>query len=143
MGVGSGEVISNPNVITVKNSYLNLIYYDDGPSPGSIIKSYDGINNPVLLSTWDRKEIHLKVVETNTNGTQFRVGNKRYTEDMIAIDTNIVWSSWWPYDGSFNPETYLKLAYGSTVPLWFKQIQVWSEGERPEADIVELAEAYS
>jgi hypothetical protein len=85
----------------------------------------------------------LKIVETNTSGDEFRVGNKSYTEDMIAIDTNIVWSSWWPYDGSFNPETYLKLAYGSTVPLWFKQIQVWSEGERPEADIVELAEAYS
>jgi hypothetical protein len=146
MGVGSSEMVagSTHNVMSVNNTRASILYYHDFLGSPRIVRAYDGETlSGVISGSWDRKEIHLKVVETNTNGTQFRVGNKRYTEDMVAIDSNMVWSAWTTYDGSFNPETYLKLAYGSTVPLWFKQIQVWSEGERPEADIVELAEAYS
>ena len=124
MGVGSDEVASNLNILSCIDVVTNLLYYAE---ENTLVKSYDGSNTRYIPSAWDRGEHHLKIVQTNADGTQFRVGNKRYNPDGSEIDSDIQWSAWVAFDGSFDPLDYLRLALTNTVPLSVKALEVWGK----------------
>jgi hypothetical protein len=116
MGVGSDELVvsSTHNVGTVNDTGVSVLYYHDYLGAPRVVRAYDGITlSGVVTGTWSRGEQHLKLVQTSTDGSQFRVGNQR-----IDIDTEVQWSSWVTFDGSFNPLEYLRFAFNNTVPLW-------------------------
>lgn len=96
----------------------------------------DGSATIFVLGDWSRNEQHLKIVQTNAAGTQFRVGNQR-----LGIDSAIQWGAWAAYDGSFNPLTHLRAAYGNTVPLWLKKVMVSNLGGLTDAQIMERLNA--
>lgn len=142
MGVGSDELANDTavrSVLTPINSTLNTLYYfKGGDGRSTIVGSTDGTTFLESVSTpWARNERHLKIVQTNTAGTQFRVGNLR-----IGIDSSIQWSSWAAFDGSFDPLTYLRYMLNTTVPMWMRQVQLWSDGEVADSEILKLAERY-
>jgi hypothetical protein len=111
MGVGSDELGGFTRLINPGSP--NFLYVQDDHF---VAVSYDGTSYALIGGTeWDRGEQHLKLVQTNTDGSQFRVGNQR-----IDIDSEIQWSSWTTFDGSFDPTEYLRFALNNTVPLWLK-----------------------
>jgi len=123
ISITSHNLLSNGNVVTIGGLYFQAIAGPTYP----IVKSYDGVTAPAITGTWDRGEIHLRAVQTNAAKTQFRVGYRRYSSAMVAIDANIVWGSWVAYDGSMNPLTHLRFGYGLTVPIGFLQTQLWNK----------------
>jgi hypothetical protein len=138
MGAGSGDIsatttwinILAPNTAYTWNSFMGH-GYDAAYSTPNIITAFDGTqvkNIPHIQ--WSRNEKHLKIVQTNALGTQFRVGNKR-----IGIDSAIQWSAWTNFDGSFNPLTHIRLAFGNTVPIWFRRVMVSNLGGMSDAQI--------
>jgi hypothetical protein len=133
MGVGSGDIPINSTIsnITTNNITTNIVYVQKG-SDGTptLAKSYDNTAVPYIVGSWDRNERHIKLVQTNADGTQFRVGNKR-----IGIDEAIQWGAWVNFDGSFNPLTALRLAYGNTVPIWFRRVMVSNKGGMSDTEI--------
>jgi hypothetical protein len=138
MGVGSGDLtVSNLPILSFADSfYYNKLYIGD-TTTRQIVRANDGPNNTAFTGTgWNRNERHIKIVQTNADGTQFRVGNKR-----IGIDEAIQWSSWTSFDGSFNPLTALRLAYGTTVPIWFRRVMVSNKGGMSDAEILTRMEA--
>jgi hypothetical protein len=104
-------------------NFDGTIRYSATSTDGTSVRSTSGIN-------WSRNERHIKIVQTNADGTQFRVGNKR-----IGIDSAIQWSAWTNFDGSFNPLTALRLAYGNTVPIWFRRVMVSNKGGMSDTEI--------
>jgi hypothetical protein len=135
MGVGSEDLTvdqSAQNIFTIKDGVLVPLYYKGTADEqfARIVAAYEGTSYPTVISTWSRNERHIKLVQTNADGTQFRVGNKR-----IGIDEAIQWSSWVNFDGSFNPLTALRLAYGNTVPIWFRRVMVSNKGGMSDAEI--------
>jgi hypothetical protein len=118
MGAGSAELPNSAsvNIKATDNSVNTLQARKDSGGNSYLSDSYEGttgVNN--LLGTWSRGEYHLKLVQSKSDGSQFRVGNKR-----IGIDSSIQWGAWVNFDGSFNPLTYLRLAYNGAVPLHIK-----------------------
>jgi len=136
MGVGSGDLPVNTwyNFLTCKNASGGTSDFGFGRgSTGSNVytTSYDGTTVSSLGGApWLRNEQQLKIVQTNADGTQFRVGYKR-----IDIDEAIWWSSWTSFDGSFSPRTALRLAYGNTLPIWFRRVMVSNKGGMSDAQI--------
>lgn len=143
MGVGSDELaLSQRELLLSQNDAgRSSIYLERFPGGDSkIIQSFDGTTAISLTANnepWSRNERHIKVVQMNITGTQFRAGNLR-----IGIDSSIQWSSWAAFDGSFDPLTYLRYMLNNTVPMWMRQVQLWSAGEVAEAEILKLAERY-
>lgn len=139
MGVGSGDIANNTVIpgVTVRDINNGGLYSGtDGAGGGRIISGYDATTATHLVGSWSRNERHIKIVQTNADGTKFRVGNKR-----VGIDATIQWGSWANFDGSFNPLTALRLAYGNTVPLWFKRVMVSNRGGMTDAEILARMEA--
>ena len=138
MGVGSGELPTSTDhgCLSVRNINNDIIYFNDSAGNKRIVRSFDGTTNAASVQTWGRGEIHLKVVQTNAAGTQFRVGNRRYTSAMVPIDA-LTWGAWANYDGSMNPLTHLRFGYNSTVPIGFLQTQVWNKS-CTDAEILNL-----
>jgi hypothetical protein len=136
MGVGSEDLGSDSyyNNATCRNDHIwstDFGYGKGGSGAPVIVTSYDKTNVRNISSiNWSRNERHIKLVQTNADGTQFRVGNKR-----IGIDEAIQWSSWTSFDGSFNPLTALRLAYGTTVPIWFRRVMVSNKGGMSDEEI--------
>lgn len=141
MGVGSDELIGDTvqkNIASVNDSAIEAMIMSRGaPSdPDSkIVTAYDGATFNAIAQSWSRGETHLKIVQYN--GTQFRLGSFRY-----GVDSPIQWSSLVAFDGSFNPLDYLRLAFNGTVPLYFQQLQVWSESDVADAEILKLSGRY-
>ena len=138
VGVASSDVISTTSILTPRDDSNYLLRMSNGVLAGS----YDGATGVSKSGSSALNELHLKVVQTNASKTRFRVGCKR-----IGIDSAIQWShtgdeSTWPaYDGSFNPLTHLRAAYGNTLPLWFKAVMVSKFGALTEAQIMERINA--
>lgn len=132
VGAGSAEFVNN--------FYANMLTPNASPSTLSMglgstgniypVYGFDGttyLNGPSPWTVaWNRDEIHLKCVQTNAAGTQFRVGNRRYTSAMVPIDA-LSWGSWIAYDGSLGPLTHLRLALNGTIPLWFRLVSLASK----------------
>jgi hypothetical protein len=140
MGVGSGDLaglgmstwanILAPNTGSTWNSFLGHGYDNIYTTP-VIVKDWDGTNGTNVAGfSWNRYERHIKLIQTNADGTQFRVGYKR-----IGINSAIQWSSWISFDGSFNTLTHLRLAYGNTVPIWFRRVMVSNKGGMSDTEI--------
>jgi hypothetical protein len=136
MGASAEDIPSGSvyhGILTSSDTILSTLYFGknfDGTirysatsADGTSVRSTSGIN-------WSRNERHIKIVQTNADGTQFRVGNKR-----IGIDSAIQWSAWTNFDGSFNPLTALRLAYGNTVPIWFRRVMVSNKGGMSDTEI--------
>ena len=139
MGVGSGEApTSSNNTLNVRHSANDLLYFRQGAD--SISRSTANNVNPAGVGgaapSWNRGEIHLKVVQTNAEGTQFRVGNRRYTSAMVPIDA-LTWGAWVAYDGSMDPLTHLRFGYNSMVPIGLLQTQLWAKS-CTDAEILNL-----
>lgn len=120
------------NILSARNTAPDILHYgaQAGPSPRNVW-SYDGNGFAAYLGDdWDVGEKHLKVMQVRNEGSLFRVGLKR-----IGTDSSIQWASAVPFDGSFNPLTYLRAAYNNTLPLHIAGIQVWDEPEVDEATI--------
>jgi len=137
MGVGSGDlpVFVNPyNILSHTNTTTGVLHWrvETTTPTFSCSRSYDGTNVSVVsVSSWDRGERHIKAVQVNTAGTSFRVGYKR-----VGVSSEFTWSDWTAFDRSFNPLTYLRLAYDNHhIPLHIAGIQVWDEPEVDEATI--------
>jgi len=134
MGAGSAELPAGVDTyissFSVRNNVFDLLTTNkNGSDVFYHCRAYDGTTGAVYPdggATWSRGEIHLKVVQTNALGTQFRVGNRRYTSAMVPINA-LTWGAWANYDGSMNPLTHLRFGYNSTVPLGFLQTQVWNK----------------
>jgi len=131
MGVGTPSVVTT-SFLTVRNAINDLQYALSSDVSSKIVRAYDGttaanVDNINIHTPWSRGEIHLRAVQTNAAKTQFRVGYRRYTSTMVAIDANIVWGSWVAYDGSMNPLTHLRFGYVLTVPIGFLQTQLWNK----------------
>jgi len=141
MGVGNADL---PAGVSTTVPVLTLRDTTTGPSfcqqssggLGSSQRALDGTTETAIFQSWNRGEVHLKVVQTNALGTQFRVGNRRYTSAMVPIDA-LTWDVWANYDGSMNPLTHLRFGYTSTVPLGFLQTQVWNKS-CADAEILNL-----
>jgi len=138
MGVGSAELPNGIDigVVTPRNvEYILLCTKRAGWSTPYLSSSSDGSIDSLLEGSWSANELHLKIVQTNSAGTKFRVGNKR-----LGIDAAIQWLGWEDYDGSFNPLTHLRAAFTGTVPMHLKNIQTWDRPV-PDATITDWAEA--
>lgn len=132
MGVGSDELVGDSvskRLLGIQDGSGNLLFYrgDNVEADSQIVHSTDGVAFPGMAGTWARGEIHRKVVQTNEAGTQFRVGNQRLNADGSEIDSDILWSSYVAFDGSFDPLDFLRVALGHTVPLWIRAINVWDK----------------
>ena len=139
MGVGSGEMPATSDLIhflICNESIQNMLFASNAAGVNRIVRGGDGTNLTFLAQAWNRGEIHLKVVQTNAAGTQFRVGNRRYTSAMVPIDA-LTWGAWVNYDGSMQPLTHLRFGYNSTVPLGFLQTQTWAKS-CTDAEILSL-----
>ena len=133
MGIGSGELTTGGvahNVVSSGNAVGTCMWIESHAVEANTRKivTTDGAAWPLLSGGFSRDETHIKIVQTNRLGTQFRVGNRR-----LGIDSAIQWSSWVTYDGSFNPLTVLRAAYNSTIPIHLKSVQAW---DRPVTDAV-------
>ena len=141
MGVGSGEFSVakfDNNILDIKNSATSLQYLDIYNTNSGSTGSRDGTTSRTLaVSAWLRGSFLLFLVQTNTAKTQFRVGYRRYTSALVAIDANIIWSAWSNYDGSYSPLTHLRFAYGLTVPIGFLQTQLWAKSAS-DAEILKV-----
>ena len=130
MGAGSAELpaaIEYYTVLAQRDDIVDrLLGFSTNLADRRIVVSRDGTTTASTVATWARGEIHLKVAQTNTIGTQFRVGNRRYTSAMVPIDA-LTWGEWTNYDGSMNPLTHLRFGYTSTVPIGFLQTQAWNK----------------
>lgn len=134
MGVSKTAYDGTTNgYVSARDSSADVLYSNDTTRKFAA-RSYDGVNAPAVTAVdWANNERHLKVVQTNALGTQFRVGNQR-----IGIDSAIQWGSWVTYDGSFNPRTHLRAAFGNTVPLlWLSKVMVSNLGGLTDAQILE------
>ena len=130
MGVGSGELSTSTTIdlLICDDATLGLISARKSSSGDEYLAtSSDNTRLPYILGTWDRNEIHAKTVRVSADGTQFQVGNKRYSEDGAEIDTAIQWSSLVAFDGSFDPEEYLRLFLNNTVPIGLIALEVWNK----------------
>lgn len=141
MGVGSGDLPSGLAVSHVgcrDTTYNDVLFsYDNGAGAQRLVRSSDAVNQATYVGDgWSRNERHIKIVQTNAAASQFRVGNQR-----VGIDSAIQWGSWETYDGSFNPLTYLRAAYGNTVPLWISKVMVSKLGGLTDAQIEERLNA--
>ena len=143
MGAGSGDLLgsggTSRNVVTVAdNAGRTLLFLGNSTTEANshIARGQDGTTNADRRSAWSRNEQHIKVVQTNAAASQFRVGNLR-----VGIDSAIQWGSWVTYDGSFNPLTYLRAAYGGTMPLWLSKVMVSKTGGLTDAQILERLNA--
>jgi hypothetical protein len=123
MGASAAEIPNSTilNMLSAKDAPSELLFASIGAaSEDNIANSSDGTATAsVAATTWNRKEFHYRVIESN--GTKFRVGVKRYSSAMVPIDTNIVWShatlaGGANFDGSFNPTTFLRFFLNNTVP---------------------------
>ena len=94
---------------------------------GSYLAVSDGITEIKAYTTWDRSSHILAGPRTNDDGSQFQLGYKRYNPDGSEIDSAIQWSALTAFDGSFNPEDYLRLALLNTVPLSVRALEVWGK----------------
>jgi len=145
MGVGSGELpADNSNRYLLSSADVvptgALYFRRDLSSVSQIVRGYDGVNIVGVNGVeFIRGEIHLRVVQTNVAKTQYRVGYRRYTSAMVAIDANIVWGDWVAYDGSMNPLTHLRFGYNLTVPIGFLQTQLWAKSAS-DAEILRVLE---
>lgn len=139
MGVDGSAPTGNHNILTVDTGNSTLMWHQIQPTYRYMVRSYDGAtyaSGADGTTIWSRNERHLKVVQTNALGTQFRVGNLRR-----GIDSVIQWGSWVNFDGSFNPLAALRLAYGNTVPLWVSKVMVSKLGGLTDAQIEERLNA--
>ena len=118
-----------------------LLYFGDMGGAKYYTITYDGTGACTTVGSWDSGEIHLKIVQTNATGTQFRAGNRRYTGAMVPINESINWSDWAAYDGSFNPSAHLRLGYNAEVSLGFIQNQLWNKSAT-DAEILALIQKY-
>lgn len=132
MGAGSDDLVVNAEygLVSCKDFNNELLSFYDFSGAGCSVRSRDSTTTTILAGEWSRNEQHLKIVQTNALGTQFRVGNKR-----IGIDAVIQWGSWVNFDGSFNTLTALRLALGNAVPLWFKRVMVSNLGGMSDVEI--------
>lgn len=136
MGVGSGELPISTNVdcVGAKDSTSNLIYAQIGSDASKrIVRSYDGTTGLQIIQTWDRNEVHKRAVQANASG--FRVGYRRFESDGVTPISDWVWSAYSAFDGSFDPLDYLRVAYGSTVPMHFRSLSLWDDGSITEAQL--------
>ena len=142
MGVGSGELVGDTtsrNILSCAGTVVNPLYFrgETVEITSRISAASDGASSLRVENTWQRGDIHIKLVQTNSTGTQYRVGNLQ-----IGIDSSVQWSAWANFDGSFNPVTYLRFMVINSVPMWMRQVQLWSDGEVDESEILKLAERY-
>lgn len=133
MGVSNVDTTAARPVLSWRDSLYDLWYEHNN----RIVRTTDGTTgmSPTGIE-WSRNERHIKLVQTNADGKQFRVGNKR-----IGIDEAIQWGSWASFDGSFNPLTALRLAYGNIVPIWLRRVMVSNNGGLSDAEILTRMEA--
>ena len=135
MGYGNADhPAAQNNILSFRNSNIDL--YTNNPS--YISRGSDGTSftGPDQVG-WDRGEIHLKMVRLNAAGTHFQVGNMRFTDAMVPIDSVPVWGALTVYDGSYNPGTHLRLSYNGTGLLGFLQVQVWNKNAS-DAEILKV-----
>lgn len=124
MGVGSDDLGTNEyhNLTDVRGDGTFSRFGKDGTDVPSAHVAYDLTTYSGIFDAtgWTSGEYHLKIVQVSEDGLTFRVGNKRYTSAGVAIDTDIVYSAWAAYDGSFDPEDYIRFGYDITVPFGLK-----------------------
>lgn len=128
MGVGSGELISNSNIITPSaNGYAISI------QPVNIIVSgSDQTNNPYKGYSWVAGKSHRRILQTKTDSSQFRVGYQ-----ILGVNETIQWSSWVTFDSSMNPLAILKMFYANTTPN-YKQLVALSNKSLSDAEIAKV-----
>lgn len=110
--------------------------------PNSVAAGTDETTPVSLAGAWQSSEVHLKVLQTNQDATQYRVGNKR-----VGFDAQIAWSAWAVLDGSFKAADVLRLGLNTQAPLWFNKVIAWngyvSESRITEAMFPAAPVAYS
>ncbi len=146
MGVSSAELMDGAfrNVLTAKDigSALSTLFYGKfGSGELRTAISYDGTSySGIIGDAYSSNEVHLKLLQTKADGSQFRAGYRRYNADMTAIDASINWSSWVNLDGSFNPGAALRWFYDNALPIWARHLQIWNKGAVTDAEILEYVE---
>ncbi len=145
MGVSSAELVGNTydhNTFTIRDSRGPMFYQGHATDANliRIVGVTDGTAYPRIDATWSANEMQLKLFQTKSDGSQFRIGSRRYNADMTAIDANIVWGSWTSFDGSFNPTGVLRWFMTNLVPVWARHLQIWNRGAVSDADILKWAE---
>jgi len=135
MGVGSGDIIgsaTNYTFLSWRNNVGDFCFRQDSPESNvGIVRANDGTQFPTIKQTWPRNELHLKVLQVNVAGTNFRIGNRR-----LGTESAIQWGSWTAYDGSFNPLDRLRAGYSPlAVPLHLLGVQIWTIPEVSGATI--------
>jgi hypothetical protein len=136
MDAGSAEFALNiyNNSITNNNNANFCRFGKTGAGTDTPIIAHDGSTFLGAYSAWNRNEIHARYVQTNpASPLQWRVGYRRYTAAMVAIDAAIVWSSWVAYDGSMNPLDYLRSFYNNTTPIWKIATMIHNTGNISDA----------
>jgi hypothetical protein len=138
MGVGSAELprtTSQINSITCKNTADSLLSFRGDATLGQerISVSTDSVNFVALIGNWSRDEVHKRAAQSN--GTQFRVGYRRYESDGITPISDWVWSTYSAFDGSFDPLEYLRFGYLNTVPMWLRKCVIWNRGDVTAAEL--------
>jgi hypothetical protein len=154
MGVGSDELPNeswNVNIGCVNDSAGNGILQFEKNALGltKILKSTDGTTDAQVFDGWDRGEKHLKKVDTRLDdpdnpgtGPQFRVGNQRFTEDLIPIDSSMVYSSWITFDGSFDPLDFERWGLNLNTPMHIIWKATFDTGEIDEDTLLKLVTKY-
>ena len=132
MGVGSADLATGQiiNGLSWRNNDSDLRAAYDAGGNKRIVGANDGATTALLAGTWNTGERHLKVVQVNAAGTQFRVGNRK-----LGAESTVTFGSWATFDGSFNPLTHLRAGLGAIVPLHLLGVQIWNAPEVSEADI--------
>jgi hypothetical protein len=136
MGAGSDEFTINKydNSITSNDNANFSRFGKTGAGTATPIIAHDGSAFLGAYSAWNRYEIHARYIQTNpANPLQWRVGYRRYTAAMVAIDAAIVWSAWAAYDGSMNALTYLRAFYSNTTPVWKLAAMIHNTGNVSDA----------
>lgn len=137
MGVGSDELYgagSTRSLFTCNSDARLQSYRGDNTvaTNSKIITAYDGSNYAEKTATWDRLDKILRSLKIRYNDTiekwQFGSAYRNLTlgEFDPFIDDDYTWKD---FDGSFDPEDYLRIALNHTgLPLWLQCI-VAAEGE--------------
>lgn len=146
MGVGTADLVGGTtarNTFTVKDSPSTPMYIrgtTGAESTCSVPRVNDGSGVQSLFTTFPNNSLLLLILQTKADGSQYRPGLRRYNADMTPIDTNIVWTSWVNFDGSFDPTGVLRMFYDNAIPTWARHLQIWNRGEVSDADILKWAE---
>ena len=109
----------NHGIVSVRGSVYSILYVNLSESK---IKSYDGTSTSAVTSVEFSQGDLLKlgtIFKYQDNGIKFQVFLKKNSSLMLGTVQ--------PFDGSFNPGTYLYLHRGSAYPMYIGNIRFYSK----------------